>query len=72
MKEKPKDIKQYKVYRNKLTHIKEQSKKLIKENFIDSKHNFKLLWNTINDIIKFKNKQEESIKEIVNNKDISF
>ena len=64
---KPEDIKRYKNYRNKLSHIKEQSKKNYFQKILtDSKHNLKLLWKTINDITKFKNKQQESIKEIVN------
>ena len=63
---KPEDIKRYKNYRNKLSHIKEQSKKNYFQKILtDSKHNLKLLWKTINDITKFKNKQQESIEEIV-------
>ena len=64
---KPEDIKRYKNYRNKLSHIKEQSKKNYFQKILtDSKHNLKLLWKIINDTTKFKNKQQESIKEIVN------
>ena len=43
---------------------------MIEKNFFqklltDSKHNLNLLWKTINDITKFKSKQQESIKKIV-------
>ena len=64
---KPEDIKRYKINRNKLSHIKKQSKKNYFQKILtDSKLNLKLLLKTINDITKFKNKKQESIKEIVN------
>ena len=66
---KPENIKRYKIYRNKLSHVKKQPKKIFFKISINSKHNLKLLWKTINDITKFKNKQRESIKKTVDDED---
>ena len=47
--------KQYQKYRNKLTHIIEQAKKKHFTNQVEqSQHNSRLLWKTVNDIIKLK------------------
>ena len=55
----------FKIYRNKLTHIKEQAKKLyFDEQIKQSQHNTGLLWKTINDI--------ESLKKIKAQNDINI
>ena len=47
---------QYKVYRNKLTHIKEYAKRLYIKNLVnDNKHDTLSLWKIINKIIHLKN-----------------
>ena len=55
----------YKAYRNKLTHIKEQAKKLHYEKRIsDSKHNSGQIWKTVNEIIMRKQKSRNPISSI--------
>ena len=57
------DINLYKTYRNKLTHIKELSKKEYYSQLVkDSKHNITVLWRTINDITKFKFKRKSKLQ----------
>ena len=52
---KSEDVKLYKTYRNKLSHIKELSKREYYSQLVyNSKHNMRKLWKTINDITKFK------------------
>ena len=47
---------QYKVYRNKLTHIKEYAKRLYIKNLVnDNKHDTSSLWKIINKIFHLKN-----------------
>ena len=47
------NLAQYKVYRNKLTHLKELSKRNYFKIIINTyKNDTKLLWKTINDIVK--------------------
>ena len=58
----------YKVYRNKLTHLKEISKKMYYNDIINkAKHDSSLIWRVINDILKFKKKSSNcSIEKLVN------
>lgn len=52
----------FKKYGNKLTHIIEQSEQLyFKQRVAQTKNNSKKLWQTVNDIIKFKNKDGKKI-----------
>ena len=53
---------QYKVYRNKLTHIKEYAKRLYIKNLVnDNKHDTSSLWKIINKIIHLKNVKKNNI-----------
>ena len=53
---------QYKVYRNKLTHIKEYAKRLYIKNLVnDNKHDTSSLWKIINKIIHLKNVKKKYI-----------
>ena len=53
---------QYKVYRNKLTHIKEYAKRLYIKNLVnDNKHDTLSLWKIINKIIHLKNVKKNNI-----------
>ena len=53
---------QYKVYRNKLTHIKEYAKRLYIKNLVnDNKHDTSSLWKSINKIIHLKNVKKNNI-----------
>ena len=53
---------QYKVYRNKLTHIKEYAKRLYIKNLVnDNKHDTSSLWKIINKIIHLKNVKKINI-----------
>ena len=57
----------FKIYRNKLTHIKEQAKKLyFNQQIKESQHNTGLLWKTINDIISLKKIKAENNINITN------
>ena len=60
-------ILQYKIYRNKFTHLKEKVKENYYNNLINqNKHNMKSLWKTINDIAKYKKRTICQIKKITN------
>ena len=60
-------IQQYKIYRNKFTHLKEKAKENYYNNLINqNKHNMKSLWKTINDIAKYKKRTICQIKELTN------
>ena len=49
------DVQLYKIYRNKLAHVKEQAKRKYYQGLVlASKHNMKFLWKTIDDIAKYK------------------
>ena len=53
---------QYKVYTNKLTHIKEYAKRLYIKNLVnDNKHDTSSLWKIINKIIHLKNVKKNNI-----------
>ena len=53
---------QYKVYRNKLTHIKEYAKRLYIKNLVnDNPHDTSSLWKIINKIIHLKNVKKNNI-----------
>ena len=53
---------QYKVYRNKLTHIKEYAKRLYIKNLVnDNKHDTSSFWKIINKIIHWKNVKKNNI-----------
>ena len=53
---------QFKVYRNKLTHIKEYAKRLYIKNLVnDNKHDTSSLWKIINKIIHLKNVKKNNI-----------
>ena len=53
---------QYKVYRNKLTHIKEYVKRLYIKNLVnDNKRDTSSLWKIINKIIQLKNVKKNNI-----------
>ena len=53
---------EFKKYRNKLSHVKEQSKKLYFHKLIlENKQNTAQLWKTINDILHHKNKKSNQI-----------
>ena len=55
--------KEYRMYRNKLTHVKEQAKKLYFNKEIKlSQHNSGMLWKTVNNIIK--HKQSKSLQNV--------
>ena len=63
---KSEDVKLYKAYRNKLSHIKEMSKREYYSKLVnDSKHNMRTLWKTINDITKFKKRSTLQITELL-------
>ena len=52
---------QYKKYGNKLTHIKELTKKNYYEERVEkNRHGSGLLWKTLHDIVKFKHKSSSS------------
>ena len=58
---------EYRLYRNKLTHIKEQAKKLYHRNQVnEAQHNSSLIWKTINDIVTYKNTKSQSITSLKN------
>ena len=51
------DVQKYKTFRNRLSHINEQSKRIYYRKIVnDTRHNMRLLWKTINDIAKYKRK----------------
>ena len=53
---------QYKVYRNKLTHIKEYAKRLYIKNLVnENKHDTSSLWKILNKIIHLKNVKKNNI-----------
>ena len=53
---------QYKVYRNKLTHINKYAKRLYIKNLVnDNKHDTSSLWKIINKIIHLKNGKKNNI-----------
>ena len=53
---------QWKVYRNKLTHLKEKAKQLHYNTQIDQvQHNSGLLWKAIKNIIKYINTKQQDI-----------
>ena len=57
----------FKIYRNKLTHIKEQAKKLyFNQQIKESQHNTGLLWKTINNIISLKKIKAQNDINIMN------
>ena len=63
---KSEDVKLYKAYRHKLSHIKELSKREYYSKLVnDSKHNMRTLWKTINDITKFKKRSNLQITELL-------
>ena len=56
------DVQKYKTFRNRLSHIKEQSKRIYYRKIVnDTRHNMRLLWKTINDIAKYKRKSNTYI-----------
>ena len=63
----PESLDEYRWYRNKLTHVKEQAKKLYYSNQInEAQHNSGLIWKTINDIVTHKNTKSQSITSLKN------
>ena len=63
---KSEDVKLYKTYRNKLSHIKELSKREYYSQLVhDSKHSMRTPWKTINDITKFKKRSNLQITELL-------
>ena len=61
---------QWKVYRNKLTHLKEKAKQLYYNTQINQvQHNSGLLWKTIKDITKYKNMKQQDITIIKDEND---
>ena len=53
---------QYRLCRNKLTHIKEESKKsYYREILSDNMHNSSQIWKTVNDIVRYKSKQKHNL-----------
>ena len=49
------DVQKYKTFLNRLSHIKEQSKRVYYRNTVkDTRHNMQLRWKTITDIAKYK------------------
>ena len=67
--ENPEKVIQYKIFRDKLTHIKELAKQNHYQLLIKySKHNIKILWKTINDIIRFNKRKANHIGNLLNEK----
>ena len=63
----PELLDEYRLYRNKSTHVKEQAKKLYYNNQIsEAQHNSGLVWKTINDIVTNKNTKSQSITSLKN------
>jgi len=61
------DVQIYKKFRNKLAHVKEQSKRnYYRKLIIESQHNTKLLWTTINDIAMYKRQSNTHINYLIN------
>ena len=59
----PNIIRQYKTYRNKLTHLKEISKQnYYKQAFQKCHHDIKNTWKLVNEIIAMKNKSQQNNK----------
>ena len=59
----PNIIRQYKTYRNKLTHLKEISKQnCYKQAFQKRHHDIKKTWKLVNEIIAIKNKSQQNNK----------
>ena len=53
---------QYRLCRNELTHIKEESKKSNHRDILsDNMHNSSQIWKTINDIVRYKSKQKHNL-----------
>ena len=63
----PELLDEYRLYRNELTHVKEQAKKRYYSNQInEAQHNSGLIWKTINDIVTYKNTKSQSITSLKN------
>ena len=61
---------QWKVYRNKLTHLKKKAKQLYYYTQINQvQHNSGLLWKIIKDIIKYKNTKQQDITVLKDDND---
>ena len=58
----PNIIRNYKTYRNKLTHLKEISKQNYKQAFQKCHHDLKKTWKLVNEIIAIKNKSQQKNK----------
>ena len=55
-------IMQYRLCRNKLTHIKEESKKSYYRDILsDYMHSSYRIWSAINDIVRYKSKQKHNL-----------
>ena len=58
------DVQKHKTFRNQLSHMKEQSKRIYYRKIVnEARYNMRLLWKTINDIAKY-NKSPIPILEL--------